>query len=62
MFPVNYVQKSHMTGWSSIELGEKLKAFSGGDVPNSVPAYAEALLAVSAQQARAALEQTGEVQ
>ena len=55
MFPVNYAQKSHMTGWSSIELGEKLKAFSGGDVPNSVPAYAEALLAVSAQQARAAL-------
>ena len=61
MFPVNYAQKSHMTGWSSIELGEMLKAFSGGNVPNSVPAYAEATLAISAQKARAALGDEVEV-
>lgn len=60
-FPLNYAQKGTLGAHISIDLGslKVLKDFEGGLVDNMVPAHAQAHLAVSAEEAKAALQKAG---
>lgn len=43
-FPANYAQKGSMKGSMNISLGSQIASFTGGEVLNMVPPYAEAIL------------------
>lgn len=52
VFPANYAQKGSLSGKMTLNLGEQIAAFTGGEVPNMVPPHARAVLAgISAAQA-----------
>ncbi len=57
-FPVNYAQKGMMSGDMSIEKGDVIVSFTGGEVKNMVPPYAQAVLTVSADEAKVKLDDT----
>ena len=58
-FPVCYAQKGSLTAYAAIPAGEALVSFNGGEVDNMVPPTAEAVLKVSYEEAKKALEAKG---